>query len=344
MNIVDFDFELPENLVAQYPTKNRTDSRLLIGDGLFDATFKDIISHLNAGDLLVLNDTKVIPARLFAVKESGGKLEIMLDRITSENTAVAMIKASRSPKVGSKIIFDINNFAIVLEKDGAFYKLKFNQSVLDLAVNSGHTPLPPYIKRADDLNDKSRYQSVFAKNKGAVAAPTASLHFDEKLLKDIKDKGVETVSLTLHVGSGTFAPVKVANVLEHKMHYEYFYIDKKTIEKIQQTKKNGNRVIAIGTTVVRVLETIAKDTKLADLTTSQSGETNIFIYPPYNFQIVDCLITNFHLPKSTLLMLVSAFAGVDNIKDIYTHAIKNNYRFFSYGDAMFLKKALSNLG
>jgi S-adenosylmethionine:tRNA ribosyltransferase-isomerase len=337
MNINDFDFELPENLIANYPPKNRTDSKLLIGKTLENKSFANIIDYLQDGDLLVLNDTKVIPARLFANKESGGKLEVLLDRIASDFESTAMIKASRSPKIGSKIIFDTDNFAEVLEKDGAFYKLKFNKNIFDLAEKSGHIPLPPYIKRNDEKSDKDRYQSVFAENKGAVAAPTASLHFDENLLTSIQNKGVEIAKLTLHVGSGTFAPVKVDNVLEHKMHYEYFNIGDKTIDKIQKTKKNGGRIIAVGTTVVRVLETIAtKD--ISDLK-PQSGETNIFIYPPYNFKLVDCLITNFHLPKSTLLMLVSSLVGSVKIKEIYKFAVENKYKFFSYGDSMLLERS-----
>ena len=334
MTLDDFDFNLPDNLIAQYPAKNRVDSKLLISDGLIDDTFSNISNYLNQGDLLVFNDTKVIPARLFAHKESGGKVEVMLDRIIAEDMAIAMIRASRAPKIGSKIIFDDNHYAIVLEKNSAFFKLKFNSKVLDLSEKSGHIPLPPYIKRQSDENDKKRYQSIFAKNKGAVAAPTASLHFDNKLLVELQNKGIDLAYLTLHVGSGTFAPVKTDNILEHKMHCEYFNISSEVINKIQQTKKNGGRVIAVGTTVVRVLESIGKDKLKAT-----SGETNIFIYPGFKFRVVDSLITNFHIPKSTLLMLVSAFAGRDNIINTYQHAINNSYRFFSYGDSMLLNLA-----
>ena len=323
------------------PPKIAIDSKLLIGNTLTNETFKNIAHHLQKGDLLVLNDTKVIPARLFAYKESGGKLEVLLDRIANEFEAVAMIKASRAPKAGSKIFFNSNNeceyFAEVLEKDGAFYKLIFNTNIFDLSEKLGHIPLPPYIKRSDEELDKDRYQSVFAKNKGAVAAPTASLHFNESVLQEIVHKGVIIAKLTLHVGSGTFAPVKVDNIAEHIMHHEYFDIKQNTIDHIKRTKNNGGRVIAVGTTVVRVLETIAQKCSINDIQ-PQSGETNIFIYPPYDFKIVDCLITNFHLPKSTLLMLVSAFAGSEKIKEIYDFAVENNYRFFSYGDSMFLEK------
>jgi S-adenosylmethionine:tRNA ribosyltransferase-isomerase len=341
MNINDFDFELPEHLIAHYPAKNRTDSKLLIGKNLVDETFKNILNYLKKGDLLVLNDTKVIPARLFATKESGGKVEVLLDRIIAEFEATAMIRASRSPNIGSKIIFTNNDMAEVLERDGAFYKLKFNTNIFDLSEKLGHIPLPPYIKRSDEESDKNRYQSVFAENKGAVAAPTASLHFDKTLLQAIQDKGIDIAKLTLHVGSGTFAPVKVDNIKDHHMHHEYFNINSVTIKQIQRTKQQGGRIIAVGTTVVRVLETIAQQTDIEHLQ-PQQGETNIFIYPPYQFKLVDCLITNFHLPKSTLLMLVSAFAGSEKIKEIYTHAVQHNYRFFSYGDSMFLENSQQN--
>lgn len=329
MQLSDFDFELPNNLIAQSPSIKRTQSRLLIaGKQIKDKIFHQIIDYLQPNDLLILNNTKVLAARIFAKKISGGKLEIMLDKITGDTSAFAMIKSSRSPKVGSTIVFDDGNVATILSKKDALYNLKFSTNIFITINKLGHIPLPPYIKRSDDKTDVERYQSVFAKELGAVAAPTASLHFDNELLKNIKQKGIDMAFVTLHIGSGTFFPVKVENITQHKMHSEYFDIKQQTIDKINKCKKNGGRVIAVGTTAVRVLESTNGK--------KSSGETDIFIYPGYKFKVVDGMITNFHLPKSSLLMLVSAFSGSDKIKKIYQHAIDNKYRFFSYGDAMFL--------
>jgi S-adenosylmethionine:tRNA ribosyltransferase-isomerase len=333
MQLSDFDFNLPDELIAHHPPKNRADAKLLIGSTLQDEVFSNIINYLNKDDVLVLNDTKVLPARLFAYKTTGGKLEVLLDRISDTHHAIAMIKASRAPQVGSTIIFNDKSSAKILARDGAFYHLQFDNNIFELTANSGHIPLPPYIKREANTNDKERYQSVFAKNLGAVAAPTASLHFDDNLLATIAQKGVQIAYLTLHVGSGTFLPVKTDDVSKHQMHSEYFEMSPQTLAQIQNSKQRGGKVIAVGTTVVRVLETIAQNNYQ-----QLSGETNIFIYPGFEFKVVDRLITNFHLPKSTLLMLVSALSGKQTIDTIYQHAIAQRYRFFSYGDAMLLDK------
>jgi S-adenosylmethionine:tRNA ribosyltransferase-isomerase len=333
MQLSDFDFNLPDELIAHHPPKNRADAKLLIGSTLQDEVFSNIINYLDKDDVLVLNDTKVLPARLFAYKTTGGKLEVLLDRISDTHHAIAMIKASRAPQVGSTIIFNDKSSAKILARDGAFYHLQFDNNIFELTANSGHIPLPPYIKREANTNDKERYQSVFAKNLGAVAAPTASLHFDDNLLATIAQKGVQIAYLTLHVGSGTFLPVKTDDVSKHQMHSEYFEMSPQTLAQIQNSKQQGGKVIAVGTTVVRVLETIAQNNYQ-----QLSGETNIFIYPGFEFKVVDRLITNFHLPKSTLLMLVSALSGKQTIDTIYQHAIAQRYRFFSYGDAMLLDK------
>ncbi|CAB9540048.1 S-adenosylmethionine:tRNA ribosyltransferase-isomerase (EC [Bathymodiolus brooksi thiotrophic gill symbiont] len=336
MQLKAFDFNLPTELIAQNPPKNRTDSRLLIGQSsIIDAQFNQIADFIQSGDLLVMNNTKVIPARLFGAKATGGKVEIMIERLLDENQALAMIRASRAPQMGSKITLENGETATVLNKQGSFYTLEFaTDSLLTLLENVGHIPLPPYIERTDNQQDLDRYQTVYAQKDGAVAAPTAGLHFDDKLLIKLKNKGINHAFVTLHVGAGTFVPVKTDNIKDHTMHSEIFEINQSTVDKINQTKANGGRIIAIGTTTVRVLESSLKNGKLI----AQQGETNIFIYPGYQFQIIDSLITNFHLPKSSLLMLVSALIGHTKMMDIYQHAIKERYRFFSYGDAMLLTK------
>jgi S-adenosylmethionine:tRNA ribosyltransferase-isomerase len=333
MQLSDFDFNLPDELIAHHPPKNRADAKLLIGSTLQDEVFSNIINYLDKDDVLVLNDTKVLPARLFANKITGGKLEVMLDKIINPTFAVAMIKASKAPKIGDTIIFADNSTAKILSKNNAFYELEFESNIFELTEKFGTIPLPPYIKREVNEEDKTNYQSVFAQNLGAVAAPTASLHFDDNLLNAIKNKGIKIVYLTLHVGSGTFLPVRVDDVQQHKMHSEYFNIPQQSLQTILEAKQNNHKVIAVGTTVVRVLETIAQNNYQ-----QLSGETNIFIYPGFEFKVVDRLITNFHLPKSTLLMLVSALSGKQTIDTIYQHAIAQRYRFFSYGDAMLLDK------
>lgn len=340
MQLSDFNYELPAELIAQHPLANRTDSRLLEvrADGLnhvqlVDRQFKDILSLVRPGDLLVFNDTKVIPARLHGKKETGGNVELLIERISGEMQAWVQIRASKVPKIGS--IVHIHNKAgetfpvEMIGYDGRFYEVRFPENVFTLLERFGELPLPPYIEHQPDGEDAQRYQTVVAKNPGAVAAPTAGLHFDEEILQKIKDLGVNQATVTLHVGAGTFTPVREEDLSKHKMHYEWYSIPNETLEAIQTTKDNGGRVIAVGTTSLRALESQAASGQ-------SSGETNLFITPGYQFKTVDCLLTNFHLPKSTLLMLVSALAGVDNIRAAYQHAISQKYRFFSYGDAMFL--------
>jgi S-adenosylmethionine:tRNA ribosyltransferase-isomerase len=336
MKLTDFDFELPKSLIAQNPPKNRTDSRLLVPQStIIDSFFHQIASFVKPGDLLVMNNTRVIPARLFGHKESGGKVEIMIERLLNDRQVLAMIKASRAPQIDSFITLENGEKAQVVSKENGFYTLDFlTDSLLDLLDNVGHIPLPPYIERGDEQADLERYQTVFAKEDGAVAAPTAGLHFDDELLSSLKEKGINHCFVTLHVGAGTFQPVKVDEITDHKMHSEYFEIDQITVDQINQTKKNGGRVIAVGTTAVRSIESAAKSGALK----ATKEETDIFIYPGYEFKIVDMLITNFHLPKSSLLMLVSAFIGRERMMEIYQHAIENKYRFFSYGDAMLLER------
>ena len=281
-----------------------------------------------------MNNTRVIPARLFGHKESGGKVEIMIERLLNDKQVLAMIKASRAPKIDSFITLENGDKAQILSKESGFYTLDFvTDSLLELLDKVGHIPLPPYIERDDEKDDLERYQTVFAHKEGAVAAPTAGLHFDDDLIDQLAQQGVDHAFVTLHVGAGTFQPVKADKITDHKMHSEYFEIDQSTVDKINQTKANGGRIIAVGTTAVRSIESAAKSGQLK----STKGETDIFIYPGYKFKVVDMLITNFHLPKSSLLMLVSAFIGRDRMFEIYRHAIENDYRFFSYGDAMLLK-------
>ncbi|MBE8189403.1 MAG: tRNA preQ1(34) S-adenosylmethionine ribosyltransferase-isomerase QueA [Candidatus Thioglobus sp.] len=337
MQLSDFEFDLPKSLIAQNPAKTRTGSRLLVAQShILDTYFQKIADFLKPGDLLVLNNTKVIPARLFASKISGGKVEIMLERILGKNQAIAMIKASRAPKIDSILLLENGVKIKVLSKNESFYTLDFRTNSLpDLLDEIGHIPLPPYISRADEAEDLSRYQTVFATQNGAVAAPTAGLHFDQELLKSLQQQGIQHCFITLHIGAGTFQPVKSAVIENHKMHSEYFEIGQASVDIIKQTKAAGGRIIAVGTTAVRSLESAAMtgNGKLK----AMRRETDIFIYPGFKFQLVDLLITNFHLPKSSLLMLVSAFVGHQKMLQIYQHAIAKKYRFFSYGDAMLLE-------
>jgi len=338
MKLSDFDFDLPNALIAQYPSEKRTDSRLLVvQDDFINATFSQLDEFLKPKDLLILNDTKVIPARLFGYKESGGKVEILVERLINDFEALVMIKASRAPKIGSYIVLENDKQVKVIDKASGLYKLSFgSNSILTLLNEIGHVPLPPYIERIDGKEDLVRYQTVYAKNDGAIAAPTAGLHFDEPLLSKLNSDGIDHAFVTLHVGVGTFQPVKVEDIKDHQMHSEYFEVCRETIDKIVTTKANGGRIVAVGTTAVRTLESIAFQGGLY----SAKGDTDIFIYPGFEFRLVDAMITNFHLPKSSLLMLVSAFIGIEKMFQIYQYAIEEKYRFFSYGDAMLLDKTL----
>ena len=338
MHRSDFHFELPEELIAQYPLEQRSASRLLVLNkttGQYhDSQFSKMAELLQPGDLLVFNDTKVIPARLFGQKETGGRLEVLVERVLSEHAVAAHVRASKSPKPGTRILFDKGYEATMRERDGDLFVLDFKgpASVTALLDDIGHMPLPPYIERADAASDHERYQTVYAKKAGAVAAPTAGLHFDDTILQQLADKGVQSAWVTLHVGAGTFQPVRADDIHDHVMHKEYLEVSAETLAKVKETREQGNRVIAVGTTSVRSLESAAK---FGD-ENGYCGDTDIFIYPGYEFQLIDGLITNFHLPESTLLMLVSALAGRENILNAYQHAVDARYRFFSYGDAMFI--------
>jgi S-adenosylmethionine:tRNA ribosyltransferase-isomerase len=340
MKTQDFDFHLPENLIAQHPTGKRTESRLLhinqpSGD-ITDERFLDLPKHLSNNDLLIFNDTRVIKARLFGEKMTGGSVEVLIERVLDDHHTLAHVRASRSPKVGSLITLADNINVEVIGREENLFHLKFltETPVLNLLEQYGSIPLPPYITHAANHEDETRYQTVYAKHAGAVAAPTAGLHFDEALINQLKTKGINIAYITLHVGAGTFQPVKVDDIAEHRMHSELYTIPTETVTKIKNTRATGGKVTAVGTTALRALESAAQNGTV----TAGSNETDIFITPGYSFKVVDRLLTNFHLPKSTLLMLVSAFAGFDPIKNAYQHAIKEKYRFFSYGDAMLLEK------
>ena len=346
MRTEDFDFYLPASLIAQHPTVDRTASRMLhlnsMNGDLYDEAFSSLPNFLNAGDLVVFNDTRVIKARLFGHKLTGGNVEMLIERVINEHTAYAHVRASRAPKIGSQLrLADAFNVEVTARHDDLF-ELRFlsDISVLDLLEQHGALPLPPYITHAATSEDEERYQTVFSKNLGAVAAPTAGLHFNNAMLEQLKQKGVDIAYVTLHVGAGTFQPVRVDNIHEHKMHSELYNISQSTVDIITQTKMRGGKITAIGTTALRALESAAIINTINHNGHLQagSGETNIFITPGYHFKVVDRLFTNFHLPKSTLLMLVSAFAGMDNIKKAYAHAIAQHYRFFSYGDAILIEQ------
>jgi len=343
MKVSDFSFELPESLIARYPKAERGGSRLLSLDGLSGEInhlqFPDIIELINKDDLLIFNDTRVIPARLFGEKETGGKIEVLVERVLDETSFIAHVRSSKSPKPGCKLRLENSVDAVMVQRQGPLFEIHIDneQSVLQVLENIGHMPLPPYIDRPDEDADKERYQTVYNKNPGAVAAPTAGLHFDENILEKIKQKGADLAFVTLHVGAGTFQPVKVDNILDHHMHSELAQVSQEVVDKVIATKEKGGRVIAVGTTSVRSIEsaaaaTLAKGAQLAPY----FAETDIFIYPGYKFQVVDAMLTNFHLSESTLLMLVSAFSGKEHIDNAYRVAIQEKYRFFSYGDAMFL--------
>jgi S-adenosylmethionine:tRNA ribosyltransferase-isomerase len=334
----DFDYDLPKELIASEPATHRDGSRLLMvsrSQDLFeDKHFSDIVDYLQPGDLLVLNDTKVFPARLFASKQTGGKVEILAERLLEEGRFKAQIKSNRTPKEGSVLNLHEDLNVQICGRDEEFFILKFvsDLPVMEIFQRYGHIPLPPYIEREDTNSDVSRYQTVYADALGAVAAPTAGLHFTQDLLDKIKQRGIEISTITLHVGAGTFKPVKVADPSQHQMHSEFAHVSQSVCNKIKQTKQHGGRVVAVGTTCVRALESAALASGLKTFT----GETDIFIYPGFEFRVVDALITNFHLPRSTLLMLISALAGGEKIQRAYQHAIDQRYRFYSYGDAMMI--------
>ena len=339
LQLSHFDYELPPELIAQTPAAHRSDSRLLHMDphgGLHDRRFSDLPTLLNPGDLLVFNDTRVIKARLRGNKESGGRVEVLVERITAADRALAHIKASKSPRAGTRLrLADAFNVS-VKGREGELFDLEFPENVLSLLEQYGSTPLPPYITHTAGPEDDSRYQTVYAREPGAVAAPTAGLHFDEAMLANLEQMGVTTAFVTLHVGAGTFQPVRVERISDHVMHAERFHVCKATLEKIHGTRNKGGRVIAVGTTSVRALESAA-----AQINTNPDGDiegdTRLFITPGYQFALVDALITNFHLPQSTLLMLVSALTGIEPMRRAYAHAVASRYRFFSYGDAMFIE-------
>lgn len=341
----DFDYHLPDELIARYPLAVRSSSRLLHvqGDTLADLNFTDLPDLLNKGDLLVLNDTKVMKARLFGVKDTGGAVEVLIERITDHDNHIAHchVRSSRALKVGQSVsLADGGMTATMCGRAENLFILQFDAPILADLERYGQMPIPPYFERTADDTDDTRYQTVFhdPAKQASVAAPTASLHFDDETLACLSDKGVEIAFVTLHVGAGTFAPVKADDLTDHIMHAEYAHLPQVTADKINAAKAQGGKVIAVGTTVTRTLET-AHLHRVDGQLTEFAGDTQIFIYPPYDFGVVDRLITNFHLPKSTLLMLVSAFAGTDNIKHAYAHAIDRKYRFFSYGDAMILDKS-----
>ena len=353
MQLSDFSYQLPEELIAHFPTEQRSQSRLLCLDAstgnIEHKQFSQFLDFVNEDDLLVFNNTRVIPARLYGRKQSGGKVEILLERVMKDNCVLAQIRASKSPKPGGILLFagdeadDTSSSASaeILNVEDGFYMMRFASDVNlpELLSRHGHMPLPPYIKRDDQILDAARYQTVYAEKEGAVAAPTAGLHFDQPMFEAMKERGIDSAFLTLHVGAGTFQPVRVDNILDHRMHKELIEISDSVCEKVNACKQRGGRVIAIGTTTVRSLESAAIDKQLHPF----HGETDIFIYPGYEFQIVDAMITNFHLPESTLLMLVSAFSERDMLLAAYNTAISQGYRFFSYGDAMFIYHSLKKV-
>ena len=349
MKVSDFDFELPEHLIAQVPLAQRSGARLLALDGatgvIRDAEIVDLPSFLRPEDLLVFNDTRVIPARLHGQKESGGKVEILLERILSPLEAIFHVRASKPPKAGGRLLMEGGIVLEMLGREDELFRLRLmagGESVLAALETHGHMPLPPYIERQDCAADRERYQTVFADRPGAVAAPTAGLHFDEALLAAVRERGVKTARVTLHVGAGTFQPVRVDNLAEHVMHAEWAEVPAETVEAIGAARARGGRVVAVGTTSVRALESAARHSPSGGLAAWQGG-TRLFITPGVRFKVVDALLTNFHLPRSTLLMLVSALGGYDNMMRAYRHAIAANYRFFSYGDAMFITPSMDAL-
>ena len=334
----DFRINIPSESIAQTPLKDRSSSRLmhLEHDSINDLTFSDLPQMLRKNDLLILNNTKVLPARLLGKKESGGKVEIFFERLLTDLSFLAQLKFSGKIHLGTKIVINEEVFLKIEARENQFFTISTETSVMKMLNSNGLTPLPPYIKRIPDTDDRRRYQTVFAKREGAVAAPTAGLHFTPDVLNEIRNKGVEIGELTLHVGAGTFAPLRVEQIKSRKLHQEHFEIDQTLCDQIKIAKSNGGRVIAVGTTVVRALESLMQENGIEPM----SGLTDIFIVPGFDFQLVDAMVTNFHLPESSLIMLVSAFAGKERILKSYQHAVDNGYRFYSYGDSMFLEKTL----
>ena len=355
MRVADFNFDLPDELIARYPKPERTASRLLQLNGengeIFHRTFADVLDLIQPGDLVVFNNTRVIPARMFGRKTSGGKLEVLVERVLSESRFLAHVRSSKAPKAGAELILGEDKLgegngvkAIMLGRQDSLFEIEIAEkqtALFDVLQQIGHMPLPPYIDRPDEKADQERYQTVYNKVPGAVAAPTAGLHFDDELLAKLKEKGVNFAFVTLHVGAGTFQPVRVENIEDHVMHEEYVEVPQSVCDAILATKQAGKRVIAVGTTSVRSIESAAlaaEEKQSAVLIEPYFSDTSIFIYPGKTFRLVDCLITNFHLPESTLIMLVSAFAGFSHTMNAYKSAVENRYRFFSYGDAMFINK------
>jgi S-adenosylmethionine:tRNA ribosyltransferase-isomerase len=334
----DFHYHLPAGLIASHPVETRSSSRLLYLDpeteALADKRFTDILELLEQGDLLVFNDTRVIPARLFGTKASGGRVELLIERVTGAHSALAHVRASKSPAIGTRLLLEGEVSARVAGREGDLFRVDFpdDREVLELLECYGHIPLPPYLRREDAEQDRQRYQTIYARVPGAVAAPTAGLHFDDLVMGRLAQRGIETAFVTLHVGAGTFQPVRVDNIEDHVMHQESLEVGADVCRKIAETRRRGGRVVAVGTTVVRSLEWAAQSGEIVPF----RGETSLFITPGYRFRCVDALLTNFHLPESTLLMLVCAFAGQQRVMSAYRHAIEAGYRFYSYGDAMFI--------
>ncbi|HAT4518563.1 MULTISPECIES: tRNA preQ1(34) S-adenosylmethionine ribosyltransferase-isomerase QueA [Serratia] len=345
MRVADFSFELPESLIAHYPQAERSACRLLQLDGpsgaLTHGVFTDLLDKLEAGDLLVFNNTRVIPARMFGRKVSGGKIEVLVERVLDDHRVLAHVRASKAPKPGAELLLgdDESIAATMVARHDTLFELRFNdeRDVFTILNAAGHMPLPPYIARPDEDADRELYQTVYSEKPGAVAAPTAGLHFDEPLLAALRAKGVEMAFVTLHVGAGTFQPVRVETIEDHVMHAEYAEVPQEVVDAVLACKARGKRVVAVGTTSVRSLESAAAASKEA-LIAPFFGDTSIFIYPGYHYQVIDALVTNFHLPESTLIMLVSAFAGYKNTMNAYQQAVAEQYRFFSYGDAMFISR------
>ncbi|HTE15090.1 MAG TPA: tRNA preQ1(34) S-adenosylmethionine ribosyltransferase-isomerase QueA [Burkholderiales bacterium] len=340
MRLENFDFELPAALIAQAPAEVRSASRLLHLDGktgaLSDGLFKQLLERVGQGDLMIFNDTRVIKARLMGVKDSGGKVEVLVERVLASDRVLVQVRASKSPRVGSRLMIADSVAATVLDRQGEFFEVRFEDcaDIYTFLEEHGSVPLPPYITHAADAMDERRYQTVYARVPGAVAAPTAGLHFDAEMLVTLRQQGVIIAHVTLHVGAGTFQPVRVSDLSEHQMHSEWYDVPQTTVDAINAARARGSQVMAVGTTSLRALESAAASDKLK----AGTGDTRLFITPGYAFKVVDRLLTNFHLPKSTLLMLVSAFAGVDNVRRAYRHAIEKEYRFFSYGDAMLIER------